>query len=348
VTATLIARADVVSDHLDDLGLGHIDVPNRADLDDADSQVEVHVDAVRDAETVPDVDALAADVVSGKIKPETAVKRLSSATSLKAAGGRSRLDALLAATHRAAVAHLDRTEFSATSLRRSVVPEVRSRLQRVADDMITTMGAIPATVLGHLTQVVDGMNGSIYGPAPSNQTAGALQFLSPDGDLSRVRGSDLQATQDLITAWRWVNADPAPLFDALYWLGMGRSVGRSSTNDLQGAGAEAAEQFRPEYLLVGGDDVDYLAAGIPIAWLVASGTVTEFDVLADPFGEDAEAYSARVERVAQFLRWRDEIRDVRNSGAGHLLTKEQVDRLEVRGRLSKLRQVEVFRAGGEL
>ncbi|MGN0094477.1 MAG: hypothetical protein ACI38U_00270 [Corynebacterium sp.] len=347
MTNTFQTRAEAVSERLADLGLGHIEVPNLDELLSADTSVEEYVSRVRDAETAPDIDDLAVDIVSGKLKPETAVKRLSSAASLKNAGGRSRLDQLVAATRRAAVAHVDRPELSVAALRRSVVPEIRTRLEATAAEMLNTMNAAPATVLGHLTAVVETGHGILYGPAPSDQVGGSLQFLSPDGDLSKVRGSDLAATQALIAAWRWVNTDPAQLFGAFWYLSTGQSLQRTYTNEFTGAGADEAENFRPEYLLVSGEAVDYVAAGIKLPFLVAAGYIETFDVLADPFGDDKDAYAERVERAQDFLRWRDAARRANNAGAGHLMSREQLAKMQARSRGSKLSQVQWFRTGDE-
>lgn len=347
MTNTFQSRAEAVSERLGGLGLGRIEVSSLPDLVDMDSQVQVHVDAVRDAETVPDIDDLARRVVAGSLKPTTAVSRLSSAASLKNAGGRSRLDALVTATRRAAVAAVDRDEIAPSALRRAVVPEVRSRLEAKAAEMLATMEQCPSTVLGHLTAVVEGQTGTSYGPLQSHQTAGALRFLSPDGDLSKVRGSDLQATQELMAAWDWVHGDAALIFETLFWVGTGQDVQRTYMNELAGAGADEAENFHPAMLLVGGKDVDYIAAGIPIAWLVASGTLTEFDVLADPYNEHAEAYNERVERAEAFRNWRDEGRNTVTAGAGNLMPRDELVKLQARAGGSKLSQVERFRSGVE-
>lgn len=336
---TFTDRATEVAENLRYVGLGAF-VPTAYDeLAAADARVDDTVDRVRAGlSPAVNVDELAADLVAGRIKPETAGKRL------QAPAG-ARVQSLLDAVRAAAVAAEDRPEFSPAALRRSVAPEVTARLQRTADDMLTTLAALPAVVRDHLTAVTEG-DSVHYGPLPSDQLAGALKWLAPSGDLAAVRPADLAAVQAAQAAWSWhASADNA--FGPLYLLGTGVDASRNWSNEYTGAAGDAAATFAPALLLVGGDDVDYVAAGMPLTYLVAAELVTEFAPIGDPFGEDAGEYAARVERLTAFRTWRDAYRNLNMSEASHLLgAPSSRDRARLRARLHKPKhlQVEAFRA----
>jgi hypothetical protein len=326
---TFTRRSDAVTEHLADLGLGAFVPTAYDDLAAADRSVDDTVDRVRAGlSPAVNVDELAADLVAGRLKPETAGKRL------QAPAG-ARVQSLLDAVRAAAVAAADRPEWSPAALRRGVAPVVGQRLRQTADDMLATVAALPAVVRDRLTAVTEGQYGTHYGPLQSDALAGALKWLTPNGDLSSVRPADLAA------------ASAADAFGPLYWLGTGVDASRNWSNEYIGAAGDAAATFAPALLLVDGDDVDLVAAGIPLTYAVAAGLVTEFAPIGDPFGGDHDVYTERVERARQFTEWRDAYRNLNMSEAGHLLgAPSSRDRARLRARLDKPAhlQVEQFRA----
>ena len=332
---TFTDRATSVAENLRYLGLGVITPGAHDDLAAADRRVEDAVaKVVNGLAGEPDYPTLAAALVDGSLTPAKAGAKLTGPTG-------ARVQSLVAAVRAAAVAAEDRAEFSPASLRRSVVPIVRARLKCTADDMLSSIAGLPGVARDHLTQVIEG-DTVHYGPLGSDQLADALKWLTPNGDLSTVRPDQLAAVQAAQAAWSWhASADNA--FDPLYWLGTGQTGTTTYSGDRVGAGAAEAEQFNPALLLVGGDDVDYVAAGIPLTYAVAAGLVTEFAPIADPYNDDADAYAARVDRARQFVEWRDEARDTAVAGAGHLMAREQFRALQRREGLNKLDQVAAFR-----
>lgn len=330
-------RATTVADHLVDLGLGRIEPPVADELAKADAKVDEHVERVRAGlATDIDLDELAGDLVSGKIKPETAAKRLN-------APAGARVSNLVEKVRQHAVAAEDSPDYSPAALRRSCVDEVRARIQRTADDMLSSIAGLPGVARDHLTQVVDGQYGRLYGPAPADQLTDLLDVVAPNGDLASVRPDDLQAVQRARSAWQWWNEAAGQCFDPLWWLGTGTASSTTYAGDRVGAGAAEAEQFDPALLLVAGADVDYIASGLKLPYLVADGLVTELKPLGDPYGDDADAYAARVDRARQFVEWRDEARDTAVAGAGHLMPREQFRGLQRRAELNKLDAVAAFR-----
>ncbi|AEK37658.1 hypothetical protein CVAR_2313 [Corynebacterium variabile DSM 44702] len=337
--STFTTRATVVADNLAGLGLGSI-VPTAYDeMSAADARVEAAVDRVRAGLTTDvDLDSLAADLVAGKVTPSAAGKKL-----MGPAG--ARVSNLVEKVREHAVAAEDRDEWSPAALRRSCVEVVGQRLQRTAEDMLTSIEALPSVAKAKLAEVVDTSYGPAYGPLTADQLAGLLDVVAPGG-LSTVRPDQLAAVQRAQAAWSWWNGS-ADAFGPLWYLSTGREVRRGwDTNDVTGDGAAEAEQFDPALLLVDGDAVDYVAAGVPLAFAVASGLVESFDVLADPFGEDAEAYQARVARLTALTQWRDSYRTLNMSGAAGLIGgPDQRSRAALRRRaeLPKLDQVAAFR-----
>ncbi|MGP5081558.1 hypothetical protein ACTXJ8_07075 [Corynebacterium variabile] len=336
---TFTARATTVTDHLTDLNLGAFVPTAYDDLAAADARVEDAVDRVR-AGLSPsvDLDSLAADLVAGRIKPETAGKRL------QAPAG-ARVSNLLDAVRAAAVAAEDRDEWTPTALRRSVAPEVTARLQRTAEDMLSSIEALPAPCRDHLAAVYEG-DSVHYGPLTADQLDGLVDVIAPGRNMSTVSPTALAAVQRAQSAWNWHN-EAADAFGPLYWLGTGVDASRNWSNEYTGAAGDAAATFAPALLLVGGDDVDLVAAGIPLTYLVAAGLVTEFAPIGDPFGDDSDEYTRRVERLTAFTEWRDAYRNLNMSEAGHLLgAPNSRDRARLRARLDKPAhvQVEAFRA----
>lgn len=337
---TFTSRADEVTRRVGDLGLGAVVPTAYDDLAAADRSVEDAVDRVRAGlSPAVDLDELAADLVAGRIKPETAAKRLN-------APAGARVSNLLDRVREHAVSGADRPEWTPTALRRSCVPIVRDRLQRTADDMLATLAGLPAVVKDHLSQVVETDSGTIYGALTADAFADALSWIAPSGDLASVRPADLASVQAAQAAWSWWN-EAHTAFEPLYWLGTGREVRRGwDTNDVTGDGATEAKTFDPAVLLVSGEAVDYVAAGVPLAFAVAAGLIESFDVVADPFGtgEDAEAYQARVDRFAAYRQWVGEARETVNAGAAHLAGRDRMDELKRRAELPALDAVEQFRA----
>lgn len=341
------ARAEEVAFNLADLQIGRIVPPALDDLVAADERVAGQVQAVRDADTTPTgADALAAlagEVVAGKVKPETAIKRLNGAASLRTLPGnprRSRVDLLAGHVETAARAAEDRPEWSPTSLRRSVVPEVRSRLQKVADDMLSTMNAAPAIVREKVGEVRD-FSGYEIGYGQPGGMAGALDWIAPTGDLRAVDPDELKAVQRLQAAWSVLSPSS---FDAFWWLGTGQAAQRDSMNEYVGAAGAAFDHFDPALLVVGGEAVDYVAAGLRLDYLVAAGIVTEFSVVADPFGDDVEEWRARVRRAEQFDLYINEKRHLRDIN-GAVLVRDQAHLQDMHARTETPRtgQVELFR-----
>lgn len=333
---TFTSRAERVTASLADLGLGTITPTAYDDLGAADTRVEDAVERVRAGlATDVDLDALAGDLVSGKIKPETAGKRLT-------APAGARVSNLLDRVRQHAVTAEDRAEFAPASLRRSVVPVVRERLQRTADDMLSSIAGLPTVAKDHLTTVTEG-DSVHYGPLTADQLAGLLDIVAPNGDLASVRPDDLQAVQRARSAWQWWNEAAGVTFDPLFWLGTGQTGTTTYSGDRVGAGAAEAEQFNPALLLVAGADVDYVAAGLKLPYLVADGLVTELKPLGDPYLDDAEAYRERVARAEQFREWRDEGRETVLAGAAHLAGSANMRELRHRASLNKLDAVAAFR-----
>ncbi|MGP5929101.1 hypothetical protein [Corynebacterium glyciniphilum] len=335
-----IDRATTVTDHLADLNLGAFVPTAYDDLAAADRSIEDAVaKVVNGLAGEPDYPTLASQIVGGTLTPAKAAAKLTGPTG-------ARVQSLAAAVRSAAVAAEDRDEWTPTALRRSVAPEVTARLQRTADDMLTTLAGLPAVVKDHLTAVTETAYGPIYGPAQSDALAPALKWLTPSGDLGAVRPDDLGAIQRAQAAWSWWN-EAADAFGPLYWLGTGVDASRNWSNEWTGAAGDAADHFHPAVLLLAGADVDYVAAGIPLTYLVAAGLVTEFTPIGDPFGDDAGEYAARVERLTAFTEWRDAYRNLNMSEAGHLLgAPNSRDRARLRARAEKPAhvQVEAFRA----
>lgn len=343
MTTHFTARATTVTAKLADLNLGAITPGAYGELSAADACVENAVaKVVNGLAGEPDYPTLASQIVDGTLTPAKAGAKLTGPTG-------ARVQSLVAAVRAAAVAAEDRDEFSPAALRRSCVEVVRERLQRTAEDMLATIAGLPSVAKAKLAEVRQGYDGTTaYGPLTADQLVGLLDVVAPGG-LSTVRPDQLAAVQAAQAAWSWWNTAHTA-FEPLYWLGTSREVRRSwDTNDVTGDGAAEAGQFDPALLLVGGEAVDYVAAGVPLTYLVAAGLVTEFDVVADPFGtgEDAEAYRERVARVEQFRQWRDEYRDSISSGAAGLLggpDRRSRDELKRRAELPKLDQVREFRA----
>lgn len=345
---TFESRAELVADNLNDLNLGRIIPPALDDLRAADERVAGQVQAVRDADKTPRTDEqfadLAGQIVSGKIKADTAIRRIAGAAGAKYMPGqprRSRLDRLAAAVETAARAAEDRAEFSPAALRRSVVPEVRARLQAVADDMLSTMKAAPAIVRDKLAEVYSG-SGYVTRYGQPSGMSGAMEWIAPGNDFRSVRPDHLQAVQELQASWSVLSPSS---FDPLFWLGTGQVAQRNSMNEYTGGAAGAFEHFDPSLLLVGGDGIDYIAAGLRLDFLVAAGIVDDFDVLANPFDEDAEAYGDRVQRAAQFDMYINEKRHLRAIENGAVLVRDQEHHQDMQRRTeaTQLDQVELFR-----
>ena len=244
-----------------------------------------------------------------------------------------------------ALAAEDSPDYSPAALRRSCVEVVRERLKRTAEDMLATIAALPPVARDHLTQVVDGQYGRLYGPAPADQLVGLLDVVAPGGDLATVPPDQLKAVQAARRAWQWWDeADRS--FDALYYLGTGQTGTTNFSGERQGAGAREADSFSPALLVLDGEDLDYTAAGLKLPYLVAAGYVETFDVLADPYGEDAAAFAERVKRVETFNAWKYAYRDSATAGVLGLLggpSRVTRDELRRRPELDKLTQVERFR-----
>lgn len=339
MTTHFTARATTVADNLNGLNLGAVVPTAYPTLAEADARVEAAVEkVVNGLAGEPDYPTLAAALVDGSLTPAKAGAKLTGPTG-------ARVQNLAAAVRSAAVAAEDRDEFSPAALRASVVPIVRERLRQTADDMLSSIAGLPAVAKAKLAEVVDTGYGPAYGPLTADQLDGLLDVVAPGG-LSTVRPDDLAAVQRAQAAWSWWNGS-ADAFGPLFWLGTGREVRRGwDTTEVTGDGATEAEQFDPAVLLVAGDAVDYVAAGVPLGFAVASGLVTEFDVVADPFGEDRDAYTERVERFTAFRAWRDAYRTLNMSGAAGLIGgPDQRSRaaLKRRAELPKLAQVEQFR-----
>lgn len=332
---TFTARATVVADNLADLGLGAIVPPERDNLAAADARVEDAVaKVVNGLAGEPDYPTLASQIVGGTLTPAKAAAKLTGPTG-------ARVQSLAAAVRAAAVAAADRPEWSPAALRRSVAPVVGQRLRQTADDMQDTLKALPAVVRDRLTAVTEGQYGTHYGPFGSDQLAGALKWLTPNGDLSSVRPADLAAVQAAQAAWSWHNG-AADAFGPLYWLGTGTDASRNWSNEYTGAAGDAAATFTPALLLVDGEAVDYVAAGIPLTYAVAAGLVTEFAPIGDPFGDDSDEYTRRVERLTAFTEWRDAYRNLNLAEAGHLLgAPSSRERARLRARAEKPAHVQV-------
>lgn len=333
---TFTDRATSVAENLRYLGLGVITPGAYDELAAADSRVEDAVSkVVNGLAGEPDYPTLASKIVAGDLTPAKA------ATKIAGPSG-ERVQNLAAAVRTAAVAAEDRDSWSPASLRRSVAPEVTARLQRTADDMLTTLAGLPTVARDHLTQVTEG-DSVHYGPLTADQLAGLLDIVAPNGDLASVRPDDLQAVQKARSAWQWWNEAAGQCFDPLWWLGTGLTGTITYAGDRVGAGTAEAETFDPALLLVDGEAVDYAAAGLKLPYLVASGLVTEFHPLGDPYGDDADAYAARVDRARQFVEWRDEGRETVLAGAAHLAGSSNMRELRQRARLNKLDAVAAFR-----
>jgi|GEM_PF-3614450 len=333
---TFTDRATEVAEHLADLGLGVITPGAYDELAAADSRVENAVSkVVNGLAGEPDYPTLASQIVEGSLTPAKAGAKLAGPSG-------ARVQNLAAAVRSAATVAEDVDEFAPAALRRSCVPIVAERLKRTADDMLASIAGLPTVAKDHLTQVVDG-DSAYYGPLTADQLDGLLDVVAPGRDLASVRPDDLQAVQRARSAWQWWNEAAGDTFDPLFWLGTGTASSTTYAGDRVGAGAAEAEQFDPALLLVAGADVDYIASGLKLPYLVADGLVTELKPLGDPYGDDAEAYQARVERFNAFRQWRDEGRETVLAGAAHLAGSANMRELRQRARLNKLEQVAAFR-----
>lgn len=330
---TFTARATTVTDHLAYLGIGAIVPSERDNLAEADARVEDAVaKVVNGLAGEPDYPTLASQIVGGTLTPAKAAAKLTGPTG-------ARVQSLAAAVRAAAVAAEDRPEWSPAALRRGVAPEVTARLRQTADDMLATLAGLPEPCRDHLAAVYEG-DSVHYGPLTADQLAGLLDVVAPGG-LSTVRPDDLAAVQRAQAAWSWWN-EAADAFGAFYWLGTGVDASRNWSNEYTGAAGDAAATFTSALLLVGGDAVDYVAAGIKLPYLVAAGLVTEFAPIGDPFGDDSDEYTRRVERLTAFTKWRDAYRNLNLSEAGHLLgAPNSRDRARLRARLDKPAHVQV-------
>lgn len=333
---TFTDRATEVAENLRYLGLGVITPVAYDELAAADSRVENAVSkVVNGLAGEPDYPTLASQIVAGDLTVAKA------ATKIAGPSG-ARVQNLAAAVRTAAVAAEDRGEWSATALRRSVVPVVAERLQRTAEDMLSSIKALPEVCRDHLTAVTEG-DSVHYGPLQADQLDGLLDVVAPGRDLGSVSPEALAAVQRARSSWQWWNQAAGDTFDPLFWLGTGLTGTATYSGDRVGAGAAEAEQFDPALLLVAGADVDYVAAGLKLPYLVASGLVTELKPIADPFNEDAAEYAERVARAAQFREWRDEGRETVLAGAAHLAGSANMRELRQRARLNKLDAVAAFR-----
>lgn len=342
MTTHFTRRADAVTEQLADLNLGVIVPPARDDLAAADFTTDELVGKIADGlAPAVDLDSLAVDLVSGKVTPSTAGKKLMGPTKAK-------LDAFVEKVREHALADADRPEWAPAALRASVVPIVKDRLAGAAQDMLDTVAGLPPVVKDRLAEVVDTSYGPTYGAClAADKFADALKWIAPTGDLATVHPASLAAVQQAVRAWGWyAAADPFP---SLWWLCTGRVPQVTSSFTSTGYVGEAAgpgETFSTALLLVEGEAVDYVAAGVNLPFLVAAGYVDHFAPLTTPFGtgEDAEAYQARVERFTAYRQWVGEARETVNAGAAHLAGRDRMDELKRRAALPGLDAVEQFRA----
>ncbi|WP_145940832.1 hypothetical protein [Corynebacterium glyciniphilum] len=335
-------RADEVAEGLEALALGPIQAPATPELIAADVEVEKIVEKVRGSlASVPDYAGIASKIVDGTHTPAQAAKTL-------VAPAPAKVDKLCAEVERTARATADRDEWSVPNLARSCAPIVRDRMVALADEMSESLAKLPQVVKDHLTQRSGNGYGETLGPLTADPFAAAIQVIAPGGNVSGVRGADLDAVRRASAAFRWLQADDTfngwwylahGEFSADVYSGMGAQVKYKS-------GAETAQaDYVPELLLLDGDDVLFAAAGVKLAPAMAAGLVGELKPISDPFGDggDAEEYARRRRRAREFLNWRNEWTIAVEVEAAYLMDAARQAELKSRLSAPPLRAVEMFR-----
>jgi hypothetical protein len=339
---TFQTRAEEVTEALDALALGPIQPPAADAMIAADVEVENIVDKVRgNLAGEPDYAMIAAKLVDGAQTPAQAAKAL-------VAPAPEKVDTLCAEVERTARVKADRDEWGTLPLARSCAPQVRERMVALADEMTESLAKLPQVVKDHLTQRSGNGYGETLGPLTSDPFAAATRVIAPTGNLSEVRGSDLDAVRRASAAWRWLQVDGT--FEGWWYLAHGefpRIVRAGMGVEVKyRTGAEAAERdYLPELMFLGGDDVLLAAAGVKLAPAMAAGLVGELKPISDPFGDgdDAEEYARRAARAREFRTWRNEWRTAAEVEATHLMNAAKQNELQSRLSMTPLRAIETFR-----
>lgn len=273
------------------LGFFGVQVPDREALFDADGEVESRVQEVRDAANVeqmtPDrLTALGRDVASGKIKAKTAVDRISSAANIRRGEHPSRLGIVAEGVRQGAREVLDRPEWSVRRLRESCVPGAREVVEAAAGELVESWRGLPEWL----------------------RTAVASDRLPKPMDVMRhvqvesVSGEDLESARRCAVVWgRWSAHAPngGERQDAFAFLGLGRDLEVNRTS------WDHKRDERLEYPLLFTDRAAEIGAGFRLEDLVIGGA--ELAPLADPFGEDAAEYGARLAVFDRVVSWRQDL-----------------------------------------
>lgn len=294
----------------------------RAELFAADETVNSVVRATFEALSLPtddDIDAVAAQLVKGKLKPATACEKLKT-IDVPTHDGKTIAQKLLSRVRAHANAAYADKRFSTDALRADVREQISNIIEDDGAIMVDAVHNAPKHVVAQLTREVNTLHGFSYG----HDVREALSWLG--NDLATVRGDDLDATRELITSWRFATDGSPALIDALYYA----ATGKTSTPDDR-------HFSEPALLFFGGDNVDYLAAGVWPTYPVAVGLGDDLQPIGDPFGADADELTRRISRYRAFKSWLNEYLELRSVGAN------PAPDLKRRSLLDMFDQIEQFR-----
>lgn len=268
-----------------------VQVPDRDALFAADESVERQVRDLYEAAGVSSLDdaslsQMGRRVASGELKVKTVLDRIGSAGNLKRGDRPSRLGIVAEGVRQGAREVLDRSEWSVRRLRESCVPGAREVVESVAVELVESWRGLPEWL----------------------RTAVASDRLPMPMDVMRhvqvesVSGADLEAARRCAVVWgRWSAHAPnsAARGDAFAFLGLGRDLEVNRTS------WDHKREERLEYPLLFTDRAAEVGAGLRLEDLVIDGA--ELAPLADPFGEDAAEYGARLAVFDRVVSWRQDL-----------------------------------------
>lgn len=183
-------------------------------------------------------------------------------------------------------ADADRGEWSDAALRKSCFPELKAVLQWWGRELVESWSELPENV------------------KVSKRSARSrdLRGIAADLDIDTISGVELEARRRCQAAWS--NFDQLDLGFALQFLSGGVHAVRSDRFTLP----------RIELLLLGAEGAARLAAGYALHDLVVDDLVEEFDVIADPFGEDSDQFQERLAAFNRVDEWKNALGAQRAAG----------------------------------
>lgn len=283
------ARIDECAEFLEPVG---VVPPNADELVSADEEVEGKVAELHEALSSPtggELAELGVRFAKGELRAETVRSRISSAADMNPAvtvleydryqvkSGASRRSVVVEAAKGQWRVQLDRPEWSQTALRRSCVPLVQEVMDAAAAELKESWEALPAHVR-------------------DAEVASLGQDLRSVGsDLNvNMSGAELDARKRADAVWnRWFNG--GALTDVFHYLHAGRAGIRRD-----------GDHVNVDLCFVPRDAVKFYAAGFTPSQLIVRGLIDGFEPIADPLGDDAEEYQARMDEYNHVHNWRFE------------------------------------------